>query len=181
VTAVKWLLNGNKENFCSLPLSQLFQRSIPSLIPIYGLWNHALPPYSCYVYPVRGVYKSFIERKKLGICEKEKPMFRGRVIWLDDHLFKLDAENWRVSIAIHEGGWVALRLLHGRYHDRFKGARPGEAQLVLEGGWQQERGDDGFTIVKRNPRLQGKTTSTINFQDNPDAQQDYREDLHGPY
>jgi hypothetical protein len=34
--------------------------------------------------------------KKLGICEKEKPMFRGRVIWLDDQLFKLDAENWRV-------------------------------------------------------------------------------------
>jgi hypothetical protein len=38
------------------------------------------------------------------LCRKEKPVFREQVVWLDDHLFKLDAENWRVSIVVHGGG-----------------------------------------------------------------------------
>jgi putative transposase len=77
------------------------------------------------------IYKSFLELKKLGMCEREKPIFKGRTIWLDNHLFKLDVEGWRASIAVHGGGWVTLRLLHGRYHDRFKDMKLGEAQLVL--------------------------------------------------
>jgi putative transposase len=78
------------------------------------------------------IYKSFIEMKKMGMCEKERQIFKGRTIWLDDHLFKLDTENWRASIAVHGEGWVVLRLLHGRYHDRFKNMKPGEARLVLK-------------------------------------------------
>ena len=77
------------------------------------------------------VYESFVEMKKLGMCEKEKPIFKGRAIWLDSTLFKLDIEGWRVSIIVHGGRWVTLRLLHGRYHDKFKGMKPGEAWLVL--------------------------------------------------
>jgi len=77
------------------------------------------------------VYKSFVELKKLGMCEREKPIFKGRAIWLDSTLFKLDIEGWRVSIIVHGGRWVTLRLLHGRYHDKFKGMKPGEARLVL--------------------------------------------------
>ena len=77
------------------------------------------------------IYESFIELKELGICEKERPIFKGRTVWLDDHLFKLDVEGWRVSISVHGGKWVALRLLHGKYHDKFKGMKPGEAWLVL--------------------------------------------------
>jgi putative transposase len=77
------------------------------------------------------IYKSFIERKKLGICDKERPIFKGRTIWLDRQLFKLDVEGWRASIAVHGGRWVALRLLHGKYHDKFKNMRLGEARLVL--------------------------------------------------
>jgi putative transposase len=77
------------------------------------------------------IYESFIELKKLGVCEKERPIFKGRTIWLDNHLFKLDVEGWRASIAVHGGGWVTLRLLHGRYHDKFKDMKLGEAQLVL--------------------------------------------------
>jgi putative transposase len=77
------------------------------------------------------IYESFIELKKMGRCEKERPVFKGRTVWLDDHLFKLDVEGWRASIAVHGGRWVALRLLHGRYHDRFKNMKPGEARLVL--------------------------------------------------
>jgi len=77
------------------------------------------------------IYKSFIELKKLGMCEREKPIFKGRAIWLDSTLFKLDIEGWRVSIIVHGGRWVTLRLLHGKYHDRFRGMRLGEAWLVL--------------------------------------------------
>jgi len=77
------------------------------------------------------IYESIIELKKMGMCEKERPIFKGRTIWLDDHLFKLDTENWRVSIAVHGGRWITLRLLHGRYHDKFKNMKLGEAWLVL--------------------------------------------------
>jgi putative transposase len=78
------------------------------------------------------IYESFIELKKMGRCEKERPVFKGRTVWLDDHLFKLDVEGWRVSISVHGGKWVALRLLHGKYHDKFKDMRLGEAWLVLK-------------------------------------------------
>jgi putative transposase len=85
------------------------------------------------------VYKSFIGMRELGMCEKEKPIFKGRAIWLDSKLFKLDIEGWRVSIIVHGGRWVTLRLLHGRYHDKFKGMKPGEAWLVLR--------DDGILYL----------------------------------
>jgi putative transposase len=78
------------------------------------------------------IYESFIELKKMGMCEKERPTFKGRTIWLDRQLFKLDVEGWRVSIAVHGGRWVVLRLLHGKYHDKFKDMRLGEAWLVLK-------------------------------------------------
>jgi putative transposase len=77
------------------------------------------------------IYESFIELKKMGVCEKERPTFKGQAIWLHKQLFKLDVEGWKVSIAVHGGRWVTLRLLHGRYHDRFKDMRLGEARLVL--------------------------------------------------
>lgn len=78
------------------------------------------------------IYKSFMELKKLGMCEKERPIFKGRAMWLNGYLFKLDTENWRASIAVHGGRWVTLRLLHGRYHEKFKNMKPGEAQLLLK-------------------------------------------------
>jgi len=78
------------------------------------------------------IYKSFIGMRKLRMCKGGKPTFKGQLIWLDDHLFKLDVKGWRISIAAHEGGWIALRLLHGRYHDKFRGMMPSEARLVLK-------------------------------------------------
>ena len=80
------------------------------------------------------IYESFIELKKLGMCEKEKPAFKGQVIWLDKELFKLDTNGWRVSIIVHEKRWITLKLLHCRYHERFKGMRLGGARLVLKDG-----------------------------------------------
>ncbi|MGC8936643.1 MAG: hypothetical protein ACP5KV_04680 [Candidatus Methanomethylicaceae archaeon] len=47
---------------------------------------------------------------------------------LDDHLFSIDLEKWKASIAT-ENGRIELKLLHGRY-EKFKGMRVGEAWLV---------------------------------------------------
>jgi len=41
--------------------------------------------------------------KKLRMCKKEEPVLKRHVIWLDKHLFKLDAGAWRALIAAHGG------------------------------------------------------------------------------
>jgi putative transposase len=96
--------------------------------------HQTLPSHYIYVAcrDAAGTYKSFVELKKLGMCEKERPVFKGRAIWLDNHLFKLDIGSWRASITLHGGRWVTLRLLHGKYHDKFKNMKLGEARLVLK-------------------------------------------------
>jgi putative transposase len=78
------------------------------------------------------VYKSFVEMKKLGMCEKERPIFKGRAIWLDNALFKLNIKCWKVSMVVHGGRWITLKLLYGKYHERFKDMKLGEARLVLK-------------------------------------------------
>ena len=90
--------------------------------------NHIINACRC----ATSIYRSFIELRRLGMCKKEKPMFEGRVIWLSKHLFRLNAEGWRASIAVHGGRWITLRLLHGEYHNKFKEMRPSEIQLVLK-------------------------------------------------
>jgi putative transposase len=70
--------------------------------------------------------------KKLGMCEKERPIFKGRAIWLDNALFKLNIKCWKVSMVVHGGRWITLKLLYGKYHERFKGMKLGEARLVLK-------------------------------------------------
>ena len=78
---------------------------------------------------------SFIKLKKLGIHKKNRkkiPTFRKRMILLDDHLFRLDTENWKASIALYNRRRITLKLLHGRHHDKFKGMKPGESCLVLK-------------------------------------------------
>jgi putative transposase len=79
--------------------------------------NSILP--SHYIYTAcrqaASVYKSFIELRKLGMCEEGKLVFKGRTIWLDNELFKLDAESWSFLIVVHGGRWITLRLLHGSY------------------------------------------------------------------
>jgi putative transposase len=77
------------------------------------------------------ICKSFIELKRLGMCEKEKPTFKGRTILLDRQLFKFDADSWRALIAAQGWRWITLRLLHGEYHEKFRGMEVGEARLVL--------------------------------------------------
>jgi putative transposase len=75
------------------------------------------------------IYKSFRKLKRKGLAKAEKPVFKKKVIMLDDHLFSLDFEGWETSIAV-EGGRVKLKLLHGTYHEKFKEMKIGHAWLV---------------------------------------------------
>ena len=125
-------------------LSLAADRHITSFIELYHAKYHELRkryptlPSKYIVTACRhaaSIYKSFIKSRRLGMCEKDSPTFRGRAIWLHRRVFRLDVEGWRAIIAVHGGRWITLRLLHGEYHERFRGMEHGGAQLVL--------GDDG--------------------------------------
>jgi putative transposase len=75
------------------------------------------------------IYRSFRKLKRKGKAKAEKPTFKKRVIMLDDHLLSLDLVGWEASIAIGEGR-ITLKLLHGTYHEKFKGMKIGQAWLV---------------------------------------------------
>ena len=83
------------------------------------------------------IYKSFRKLRRRGLAKAEKPVFKKRVIMLDDHLFSLDLESWETSIAL-ENGRAKLKLLHGTYHEKFKEMKVGQAWLVKE--------EDGFYL-----------------------------------
>ena len=78
------------------------------------------------------IYKSFRKLKRRGRVKKGKPVFRKDVIMLDDHLFSIDLENWRASIATPNGR-VEVGLLHGTYHEKFREMRVGQAWIVKNG------------------------------------------------
>jgi putative transposase len=65
---------------------------------------------------------------------------------LDDHLLSLDLEGWEASIANREGR-TTLKLLHGTYHEKFKGMKIGQAWLV--------KGEDGLYLKAVFPGLLG--------------------------
>jgi len=75
------------------------------------------------------IYRSFRKLKRKGKAKAEKPTFKKQVIMLDDHLLSLDLEGWEASIATGEGR-ITLKLLHGTYHEKFKGMKVGQAWLV---------------------------------------------------
>ena len=78
------------------------------------------------------IYKSFRKLKRRGSTRAEKPLFKRQVVMLDDHLFSIDLEGWKTSIAT-ESGRIKLNLLHGTYHEKFKGMKVGQAWLVKKG------------------------------------------------
>jgi putative transposase len=78
------------------------------------------------------IYRSFRKLKRRGLAREEKPTFKRQVVMLDDHLFSLDLESWEASIAT-EKGRVRLKLLHGTYHEKFRGMEVGQAWLVKTG------------------------------------------------
>jgi len=75
------------------------------------------------------IYRSFRKLRRKGKAKAEKPTFKKQVIMLDDHLLSLDLEGWEASIATGEGR-ITLKLLHGTYHEKFKGMKVGQAWLV---------------------------------------------------
>jgi len=78
------------------------------------------------------IYKSFRKLKRKGKVKNDKPLFRKDVIMLDDHLFKLNLNEWIVNISA-PCGRVKLKLLHGKYHEKFKNWKIGQAWLVKKG------------------------------------------------
>ena len=75
------------------------------------------------------IYKSFRKLKRRGKAKGDKPVFKRDVVMLDDHLFSLNLEKWDISIAtLNER--VKLKLLHGKYHEKFKDWRIGQAWLI---------------------------------------------------
>lgn len=77
------------------------------------------------------IYRSFRRLKRRGRV-KDRPEFRGTAVMLDDHLFKLDLDEWEVSLATSRGR-VRFKLLHGGYHEKFRFARVGQAWVVRRG------------------------------------------------
>ncbi len=75
------------------------------------------------------IYKSFRKLRRNGRTKSDKPKFKKDVIMLDDHLFKLDLENWSVSLATLNGR-IKLKILHGGYHEKFRDWKVGQAWLV---------------------------------------------------
>jgi len=75
------------------------------------------------------IYKSFRKLKRKGKAESDKPMFNKGVIMLDDHLFKLDLENWVVRVSTPNGR-IGFKVLHGEYHEKFRDWKIGQAWLV---------------------------------------------------
>jgi putative transposase len=80
-----------------------------------------------------GIYRGFRKLRRRGRARAERPRLKRDAIFLDDHLFTLDLDNWRASIATPRGR-VWLRLLHGPYHERFRDWSIGQAWLVKRGG-----------------------------------------------
>jgi len=75
------------------------------------------------------IYRSFRKLKRRRLAKAEKPFFKRQVVMLDDHLFRVDFENWETSIAT-ESGRIKLKLLHGTYHEKLEDMRIGQAWLV---------------------------------------------------
>jgi putative transposase len=71
---------------------------------------------------------------------------KKQAIMLDDHLLSLELEGWEASIATGEGR-TTLKLLHGTYHEKFKGMKIGQAWLV--------KGEDGLYLKAVFPGLLG--------------------------
>jgi len=65
------------------------------------------------------------------LAKVEKPLFKKQVVMLDERLFSVDLESWKASIAA-EKGRIELELLHGTYHEKFKGMKMGQDWLVEE-------------------------------------------------
>jgi len=75
------------------------------------------------------IYKSFRKLRRKGRVKSDKPTFKKDVIMLDDHLFRLNLENWVVRVSTPNGR-VEFKVLHGEYHEKFRGWKIGQTWLV---------------------------------------------------
>ncbi len=75
------------------------------------------------------IYKSFRKRQRRGNITKPVPQFKKPVIMLDDHLFRIDWEQRRLSLATPTGR-VHIPLPYSTYHQKFREWKTGQAWLV---------------------------------------------------
>ncbi|EHP89123.1 RNA-guided endonuclease InsQ/TnpB family protein [Methanotorris formicicus] len=74
------------------------------------------------------IFKSWRKRHRKGKASK-KPDFKGSVIMLDDHLFKLDLDKGLARISTPYGR-VEVELYSSDYHKKFKDWKVGQAWIV---------------------------------------------------
>jgi len=74
------------------------------------------------------IYKSYRKRKRKGKANG-KPVFKKKVIMLDDHLFKLDLEEGIIKLSTPSGR-LKLEFYPAKYHEKFRGWKIGQAWLV---------------------------------------------------
>ncbi|ADC69101.1 transposase, IS605 OrfB family [Methanocaldococcus sp. FS406-22] len=74
------------------------------------------------------IFKSWRKRHRKGRASK-KPDFKGSVIMLDDHLFRLDLDNGLARISTPKGR-VEVELFVSEYHKKFKDWKVGQAWIV---------------------------------------------------
>jgi putative transposase len=77
---------------------------------------------------VTSIHKSYRKRKRRGKANG-KPVFKKKVIMLDDHLFKLDLDGGFVKLST-PGGRLELEFYPAKYHEKFRGWKIGQAWLV---------------------------------------------------
>ncbi|MCA6212752.1 IS200/IS605 family element transposase accessory protein TnpB [Thermococcus bergensis] len=74
------------------------------------------------------IYKSYRKRKRKGKANG-KPVFKKKVIMLDDHLFKLDIEGGFIKLSTPSRR-LELEFYRAKYHEKFREWKIGQAWLV---------------------------------------------------
>lgn len=89
---------------------------------IYTAWQVAV-----------ATYKHFRVLKREKKAKKDRPVFRGSIVVLDDKLHSLDLYRWQVRISTPQGR-LAFNLLHGDYHEKFRKIRIVKRALKVGAG-----------------------------------------------
>jgi len=74
------------------------------------------------------IYKSYRRRKRKGKADGE-PVFKKKVIMLDDHLFKLDLEKAIIKLSTPKGR-TSFEFYPAKYHEKFRDWKVGQAWLT---------------------------------------------------
>jgi putative transposase len=77
-----------------------------------------------------GIYRNFRKRQRRRKTKLDRPVFKKSSILLHRRLFKLDLNNWKLTVTVGKGRRIDAELYHSYYHLKFRGMRQREAYLV---------------------------------------------------